>query len=785
MRRIITFLLLGTVLSAAFAQKNNPAEMGLERVARLFTEVYQSPKTTTNNETLWIQIDLGESKKIDAVKLYPRVNIYNVVASEGFPEMFSIEASDDPDFKTTIMISDKLRGFPDPYDKVCTFEVEKANGVLKKRYIRITAIKLRQQHLAFTKIDVLSDGKNIAEGCRVSDSKNGDLGKHVVTRGVRPNGEGVVTNNPQNIIPEKQWKPVAFKAGEPVAGSVCLKDGIFKTTLDNNIDYLMSTLTLNEMTRNFRVRAGKEVEPFNDALSRQWVYNLPGSEAGRFLMGAGNTLKWHENCALRERMDKIVDVIDDCKETDGYIMAYKKEDIFTAEHGAYVRSWVTNGLLDAGYGGNKKAFGLVRGYYDWFNNSPYLPELLRRSGQGPQGAIANTRTYLSPVGKSSDIYTVQQYFQENYFLDGLANRDKSIIWRYPYDRPHNYLLTAIEPYFDLYRATGHEKYYEAVKGGWDLYKENWLHVGGSIAICEGTFLYPPQSYYLTRQTGELCGSVFWIKLNQRFHYLNPDEEKYVNEIEKCIYNVGIANQKGVNGIRYFNRLVDQKDQEHGAYVQKMNSCCEGQGTRLYGSLPEFIYSRTDDGVYINLFAASTLNHTTQSGELQLSMETQFPYDNKVNITLTSKKSMKSTIRVRVPSWVARSMIVKVNGKKSGSGEPGSYVTLSKIWNSGDEISFELPMAFKTTVYKGLEEGYNDGSHYIVEYGPIVMAAVNQKNPQSKIELELKDKQLEKNLSPVPGKPLFFSIHGKDDVVFRPYFELQDELFTCYPSITFL
>jgi len=783
MKQIVVFLLLGTALSGAFAQQHNPAEMGLERVARLFTEVYQSPKTKSNNETLWIQIDLGESKKIDAVKLYPRVTVYNVVASEGFPEMFRIEASDDPEFNTVVQIADKSRGFPDPYDIVCTFEVEKANGVLKKRYIRITAIMLRQQHLAFTKIDVLSDGKNIAEGCRVTDSKNGDLGVHVVTRGVRPNGEGVVTNNPKNVIPEKQWKPVAYKAGEAVAGSVGLKDGVFKKTLDNNIDYLMTTLTLNEMTRNFRVRAGKEVEPYNEALSRQWVYNLPGSEAGRFLMGAGNTLKWQENSALRERMDKIVDVIDDCKEPDGYIMAYKKEDIFTAENGAYVRSWVTNGLLDAGYGGNKKAFGLVRGYYDWFNNSPYLPELLRRSGQGPQGTIANTQTYLSPVGKSSDIYTVQQYFQENYFLDGLANRDKSIIWRYPYDRPHNYLLTAIEPYFDLYRATGHEKYYEAVKGGWDLYKENWLHVGGSIAICEGTFLYPPQSYYLTRHTGELCGSVFWIKLNQRFHYLNPDEEKYVNEIEKCIYNVGIANQKDVNGIRYFNRLVGQKDQEHGPYLQKMNSCCEGQGTRLYGSLPEYIYTMADDGVYIDLFAASTLNHTTQSGELQLTMETQFPYDNKVNIRFSSKKSVKSTIRVRVPSWAYTSMIVRVNGKKAGSGEPGTYVTLSKTWNSGDVISFELPMAFKTTVYKGLEEGYNDGSHYIVEYGPIVMAAVNQKNPQLKIGLKLKDKRLEKNLSPIAGKPLFFSINGNDDVVLRPYFELQDELFTCYPHIS--
>lgn len=31
-----------------------------------------------------------------------------------------------------------------------------------------------------------------------------------------------------------------------------------------------------------------------------------------------------------------------------------------------------------------------------------------------------------------------------------------------------------------------------------------------------------------------------------------------------------------------------------------NTCCEGQGTRWFGALPEFIYSIADDGVYVNL-----------------------------------------------------------------------------------------------------------------------------------------------------------------------------------------
>ena len=35
-------------------------------------------------------------------------------------------------------------------------------------------------------------------------------------------------------------------------------------------------------------------------------------------------------------------------------------------------------LIEAGYAGNPKAFGLLRDFYDWFESSPFLPEMLRR-----------------------------------------------------------------------------------------------------------------------------------------------------------------------------------------------------------------------------------------------------------------------------------------------------------------------------------------------------------------------------------------------------------------------
>ncbi len=461
----------------------------------------------------------------------------------------------------------------------------------------------------------------------------------------------------------------------------------------------MSSFTFDELVRNFRVKAGKPVQPLEDRLNNFWFVDLPGQEAGRFLMGAGNTLRWIENAGLRERMNKIVDVIDECKEPDGYIMAYPKNKIFSGEYGAYTRSWVTHGLIEAGYAGNEKAFPLLRGFYDWFNTSCYLPEMLRRAGQGTQGIIPSTRMYFTPVGKPKDIHVVQQYFQENYWMEQMANRDLKAIWLYPYDRPHNYLLTGIEPYLDLYRATGERKYLDAASGAWDLYHDNWEHIGGSIAICEGTDLYPPKSYYLHRSTGELCGSVFWAFLNQRFHLLNPEEEKYVAEIEKSIYNNLIANQVGDKGIRYHSVLVDHKDLNNRQPFS-MSTCCEGQGTRMMGALPEFIYSIADDGIYVDLFASSSIKHTMKTGTMTLKMITQFPYDNKVQLTVNTDDPPESKIRIRVPSWAAKKMPVKVNGKLIVSGNPGTYVTLNRQWKNGDVITFTLPMDFRMTEYAG-------------------------------------------------------------------------------------
>ena len=665
---IISVFVVFQVISVDAQVKYDPvkelreAGMGVERVARYYLPAYAS-MANSNNETRWVQIDLGQVKKIDGIKLLPGVQGWGP-ASGGFPARFKLEVSNDADFRHSIMYEDYTlkEEFPIPDDEVCTF----ASKEVTEGMFVLTATQLRDNKLAMTKIMVLSDGKDIAEGCPATES-NPDKDSHMelLTRPPRPQGEYVVTNNPANVMPVETWKPVANKAQTPLGG-VHLGDGLFKTTMENNISYLMNSFTFDQLVRNFRVKAGLPVEPLEERFKNMWFQILPGSEAARFLTGAGNTLRWMENADLRKRMNDIVDLIDQCKEPDGYLMAFPKHTMFDYENGAYTRSWVSQGLIEAGYAGNKKAFPLLRGFYDWFNESEYLPEMLRRVRQGTQGIIPITRTYFSPVGKPKDIQVVQQYFQENYWMEQMANRDTKAIWRYPYDRPHNYLVTGIEPYLDLYRATGAQKYLDAALGAWDLYHDNWEHIGGSLAINEGTFLYEPKSYYLRHETGELCGNSFWMKLNQRFHLLYPEEEKYVSEIEKSIYNVAIANQYGPEGIRYFAKLVDRKYGDHVPNSHHcMNTCCEGQGTRVFGSLPEYIYSIAEDGIYVDLYAASEIKYSMQNQSMSLKMKTQFPYDSKVEMIVGNEQPIKNKIRIRVPSWASGEYVHNGQWKRSG------------------------------------------------------------------------------------------------------------------------
>ncbi len=364
-----------------------------------------------------------------------------------------------------------------------------------------------------------------------------------------------------------------------------------------------------------------------------------------------------------------------------------------------------------------------------------------------------------------------------------------------------------ECYLDMYTLTGAHKYLSAVQGGWEMYRDpqqGWMFPGGSVALNEN-YLYPPGALPLefqgswgvhSRPTGELCPSAFWVKLNQRLHRLFPDQEVYYEEIERTLYNVALAGQGvGGAGVRYFARLHGHKEPPTAK-----GTCCEGQSTRIFGGVPELIFSQ-DAGapwaVRVNLFEPSTLRTTSRGGvAVNVSILTAFPSAAGVQVLVSPASALASgdfACTIRVPAWVSTPTVAfSVNGGPPVEAPRGSYAAIAPPpggWAQGGTwVSFSLPMAPKEWPYGGATQvagftrsAYTFGPFLLAVLGPwdaghdgIVMSGA-QGGAASPQEW----------LLPAPGTApgalaANFSVAGVPGASVVPYYFIQSEQFTCYP-----
>lgn len=602
-------------------------------------------------------------------------------------------------------------------------------------------------------------------------------------------------------------------------------------------------------------------------VARGWDYGLHGSIAGLFMMGAGGAARWPQGAAngsLVQQLGDVVQGIADSAEADGYAMAFARNETWAHENPDYVTSWVTHGSLEAHVAlPQSPALRTIRRHLSWFNNCTWLKQFLPpnddpsdpppgRDGWGAapaghqiyliyQGIIHNTRIAASGVGTQQDIRIVSQLFQEDWWLRELAARNAHAVWQRTWF-PHNYEVTAFEAYADMYALTGNQTYLDAVQGAWALFRESWIHVGGSMAINEAMF-YPPGSYYLdytyrqhnaelqrgvfgvrgddpppacagpshaaqhkaaTEQgarhahghahglqetghpTGEMCGSSFWIKLNQRFHRLFPDNETYVAEIERSIINVALAAQPPLSyglGIRYFALLHKNKQlpTNHG-------TCCEGQGTRILGSLPEYIYSISSNGLYVDLYESSTIATEIGGVQVEVSIKASLGYSGSATVDVAvpgaeAPDGVTFELALRIPSWATGPVPVHVDGALAATGAPGSYAKLQRTWASGtSSVALDAGMGFRATNYTGLTQ--IDGMRrYAYEYGPTLLAATGRWDNVTDCTVipDVDPTQPSAWMVPVSGQPLHFAVKGSPDIVYMPYFEIQDELFSVYAA----
>jgi hypothetical protein len=580
-----------------------------------------------------------------------------------------------------------------------------------------------------------------------------------------------------------QWRPVAYAARAPRRGAT-LGEGPLRTCFERNIVYLNEWWEKTDQWKN-------PIEEKN-----WWVSCLTASSEGRMLAAAAHTLRWEERADMRRIVETLLGLVKARQRADGYCLPYDEsymaaqDDPCFDERRNYDRVNLTRGMIAAADIGYADALSVMRRFYDWLYASPCCAKLLLgpwdatsakhndKNGRPGMGTAHNCNNghegslllYFSPVGKPEDLIAVERYFVQDFMLEACRKREPLCLSHYPLHVAHSYVFLAFKAWLDHYRATGAEKYIEAAKGAWDIVFRHFRHIGSSAAICETVWgTYPPDSRFIRwdedHHTGENCGSVFWADINHRLLQFFPEEERYASEIEQTIFNCTLANQVATGHIRYHARLEDRK-----AAFTSMNTCCEVMGSPFIASLPQYIYSVADDGLYVNLFAPSAIEWNGVS----LKQETQFPFAGGVRLQVVGV-GKRWKMRVRVPGWVDAAVQFAVNGKTAGTGRPGTFVTIDRDWRNGDEVTFELPLKLRTEKYRGRDQVAGRERHALF-YGAILMALVGTS------DLDVPAGELPARLRPVEGKPLHWAVEGVYGAYYMPYWLIDKELFTCFPTL---
>ena len=557
-----------------------------------------------------------------------------------------------------------------------------------------------------------------------------------------------------------------------------LTDGLFKTVFDNNIEFNLTQLDMDRMKYYFNVKMGipTDAEPYPG----HFEFDLRGQTASQYLMCAGNALRWVDNDELRKGMTELVDILEASQEDDGFLMPVNKFDFAFKEYPHYVRIWLTYALVAAALGGEKRALRMLRHWQDWFNHCDDLP-IIKYLELAFQGVVASPYVYMTPVGKKEDCDVTIEHYQENWRLGQfLSLEQEAVNTRRQHGKephPHGSELEGMEGYLDLYRYTGKAYYLNAVINCMYLYKRDWQHAGGGIVMCErlkGGDNMKRSIYRSKKYTyNELCATAFWLQLSQRLHRLYPHREDHVFEMEQSLYNIAIAAQNGTIDIRNFMWMDMQK---YGPIMP--NHCCSGVGTRIFASLPEYLYTMNKNTLSCDIYAANELMWETDKQTIKVTETTNYPYDGNVKFTFNMDEAEEYTLRLRIPQYAKTDVDVFLNGEKVTTGKVGSYVEIGRIWQDGDEITFNIEFAFRSTLYYGDDdvEGYTRCAY---TYGPLLLAVLGERNHENGIIMPGTPQEFIDRIKPT-DKPLRFTIDGAEGYELAPYFELQEEEYVCYP-----
>jgi DUF1680 family protein len=297
---------------------------------------------------------------------------------------------------------------------------------------------------------------------------------------------------------------------------------------------------------------------------------------------------------------------------------------------------------------------------------------------------------------------------------------------------------------------------------------------------------------------ESCNSYNMLKLTEDLFRVTP-AAKYTDYYERTLFNHILSSQHPENGgYVYFTPARPRHYRVYSAPEQAM-WCCVGTGMENHGKYNQFIYTRSSDSLFVNLFIASELQWKDK--KIKIKQETSFPFEEQTTLTVTEGVS-NFNLMVRYPGWVSTGLLkITINRKEFAyKAPPSSYISINRKWKKGDVVVIRLPM------HNSIEHLPNLPQYIAFLHGPILLGAKTgtenmkgliaddsrfgqyasgERMPIDKAPVLIDDKleQIANRMLLVKGAPLHYTLNVKImntiPIQLEPFYQIHDARYMMY------
>jgi len=471
-------------------------------------------------------------------------------------------------------------------------------------------------------------------------------------------------------------------------------------------------------------------------------YNRPGKQTwageytGKYLHAASRV--WHstKNVQLKTQMDRIAEILIACQNEDGYLGTYIPSN-YWHDWDAWAHKYNILGLL---------SYYSVTGYKPALEASIKMGDLLCRTfGENPgQLRIIKNSPHVGMASTSvlEPMIILYQFTSDKKYLDFCYYILKA--YEYPegpkivstlnsvgkVDKTANAkayeMMSNLTGIVKLYQLTGDEKLLTATKNAWADVAKNKLYITGTTSSKEHfleDLVLPAENDV---NMGEGCVTTTWLQFSQALYDLTG-EEKYVQEIEKSVYNHLFAAENPETGcVSYYTALQGKKP-----YRCTINAhCCLASIPRGIAAIPELAFTRNaDNGLNINLYTGGKITDKVLSKDgievnLECNIVSKFPEEGAVTITLNPEIKANFRLALRVPVW-CRNFKATV-GSKVYSGVPGQYLNIEQNWDKNTTVNVSFGLNPQV-----LDGGKSYPGYKALKIGAQVLAVDQSLNPEIK------------------------------------------------------